>query len=94
MQIYKNALNILIKRIKPKMYKIRVKITGLYCAECIEQITRILYKHFEIKGIKLDIVKQVMVISSKKNIGGGDIVREIEQRGYGPVVILDHPSNR
>ena len=70
------------------MYKLKIKIAGLYCARCAEQITNLVHKNFKIKGIELDMKDQTIVISSNTNIERGKLANEIVKKGYGPVVFI------
>ncbi|MBS3091399.1 hypothetical protein J4217_03050 [Candidatus Pacearchaeota archaeon] len=70
------------------MHKLKIKITGLYCARCAEQISKMMYEKFKIKRINLEMQDHIMVISSNSSILRGRLNKEIEKMGYGPISFL------
>ena len=70
------------------MYKIRLKIKGLYCETCAEHVSKTLHENFKIKGLEMNPENQIVVISSNKKIDKCELTKKIIRSGYGPVRFL------
>lgn len=75
------------------MHKLKIKIAGLYCVRCAEQIIAIVREHFKIKNIELEMINKIMTIYSNINIQKDRLAKEIEKNGYGPIVFLTKMRN-
>ena len=55
---------------------------GVYCSWCADQMKRTLKKHFKIKEIEIDVLKDKVHMVTYKKINTNDIINYLKMKGY------------
>lgn len=69
-------------------HKIKIKVAGLYCSGCAENIISLLRKKFNLEKVSADLNSKTLELSPNSKVEVIELVKAIDANGYGPASIV------